>query len=68
MSMAKYERYDTAKAITVSQSVTDIVTGSGFGTVTWGEWCRREMKRMNAVWGGAKVRIARDGGERWLTR
>jgi hypothetical protein len=68
MNMTKNERYNAGKAVTVAQCVTDIVTGSGFGTVTWGEWCRREMKRMNAVWGGAKVRIARNGGERWLTR
>lgn len=57
------------KAVTVAQKETAVVTGSSYGDVSWGEWCYREMGRMNASQDGAgKVRIVRGGGLMWLSR
>jgi hypothetical protein len=54
------------KAVTVALKEREIVVGSGYGDVPWGEWCYREMGRINA--NGGSVRVARGGGLMWLTR
>jgi len=65
---AKHDRRGDAKAVTVALKDTELVTGSSYGDVPWGEWCYREMGRMNASGDGGKVRVARGGGLMWLTR
>jgi hypothetical protein len=65
---AKRDRHGDDNAITVALKESEVVTGSGYGDVPWGEWCYREMGRMNAKGGGGRVRIARGGGVMWLTR
>jgi len=39
----KNDRHGDNNAITVALKEREIVTGSGYGDVTWGEWCYREM-------------------------
>ena len=63
---SKRDRNGDNNAITVAQKESEVVTGSGYGDVTWGEWCYREMGRINA--GGGCVRVVRGGGLMWLRR
>jgi hypothetical protein len=41
------------------------LVASGWGRITWAEWCEREMARVNAMV-GRRVRIARGHGYMWL--
>lgn len=59
-------RGDDDKAVTVALKESEIVAGSGYGDVPWGEWCYREMGRINGS--GRSVRVARGGGLMWLAR
>lgn len=64
---AKHDRRgDDDKAVTVALKESETVAGSGYGDVSWGEWCYREIGRINA--NGGSVRVARGGGLMWLTR
>ena len=63
---AKHDRHGDDRAVTVAMKEGEIVTGSGYGDVPWGEWCYREMGRINA--NGGSVRVARGGGLMWLSR
>ena len=66
---AKRDRQgDDDRIVTVAEEAKKIVKGSSYGDITWGEWCKREMARMNASGDGGKVRIARGDGRMWLTR
>ena len=66
---AKQGRHsDDKKAVTEAFVETKTVTGSSYGDVSWGVWCKKEKARMNAAGGGGRVRIAHGGGVIWLTR
>ena len=66
---AKQQRFgDDEKSVTVALEEKKVVAGSSYGDITWSEWCKREMARMNAAGDGGRVRIARGEGRMWLTR
>jgi hypothetical protein len=57
---------DDTHALTVACPDDEMVKGSGYGPVTWMEWCLMEVARMRRV--GADVRLGRGRGKCWVTR
>ncbi len=63
------EHVDQRTAVTNAYGEATMVHGSAWGLITWGEWCEREVTRVNnkAV-GKLKVRVARGFGYMWVAR
>lgn len=60
------ERVDERLAVTNAYG-EGVMVDSGWGRITWLEWCKREVRRVNDR-GAEKIRIARGNGYVWVTR